>query len=88
MNKSEAQAILLQTLDQIDAVERAEGDANRIYMVCCWAYQVDGKTTFGWSGTDDPAFISANLLRTVANHVGDTEALEEDVDFDLGDDGS
>lgn len=88
MNKSEAQAILLQTLDQIDAVERVEGDANRLYMVCCWAHQVDGKTTFGWSGTDDPAFISANLLRTVANHIGDTEPLEEDVDFDYGDDGT
>lgn len=73
----DARAVLLSTLDQLDNINDRDGEANRVYLVCAYAYQVEGKTTFGWSCTDDPAFITAGLLRVVAENIELDEPREE-----------
>lgn len=66
-NRSDARGTLLSALEQLDGIKEQQGEADQVYLVCAYAYKTEGKTTFGWTSTDDPSFITAGLLRTVAD---------------------
>lgn len=76
-NRLDARAVLLSALDQLDNIKDRDGEAAHVYLVCAYAYQVEGKTTFGWSCTDDPSFITAGLLRVVAENIELDEPRED-----------
>jgi hypothetical protein len=77
MSRSEARSVLLSALDQIDNIKERDGEARNVYLVCAYAYQVEGQTTFGWTTTDDPSFVTASLLRTVADNLEFDEPRRE-----------
>lgn len=77
MSRNDARATLLTALEQIDAIHERQGEARNVYLVCAYAYQVDGQTTFGWTTTDDPSFVTSSLLRTVADNLEFEEPRRE-----------
>lgn len=77
MSRSDARATLLTALEQIDNIHERQGEARNVYLAVSYAYQIDGQTTFGWTTTDDPAFVTASLLRTVADNLEFEEPRRE-----------
>lgn len=75
--RADARSTLLSALEQLDGIKDQQGEADQVYLVVAYAYKTEGQTTFGWSSTDDPAFITSSLLRTVADNMEFEEPRRE-----------
>ena len=76
-SRADAREVLVNALDQIDNINERDGEARHVYLVAAYAYQVKGKTTFGWATTDDPSFVTSSLLRVVADNIEFDEERRE-----------
>ena len=65
----DARETLVRALDQLDELRDEHGEAVRVYVVVSYAHQIEGETHLGWTSTDDPRFVSAGLLREVADAI-------------------
>ncbi len=75
---SEARQVLLTALDSLDEIEEEHGEAQRLYLTVVYAHTVKGRTCTGWNSTDDPTFITAALLREVADAIADGRGGDDD----------
>lgn len=77
---SEARQVLLAALESLDEIQAEHGEAQRLYLTVAYAHSIEGQTCTGWNSTDDPTFVTAALLRTVADAIEQGRGGDDDED--------